>query len=42
MRLVKKTINQDDIQAYHTYYADHIGTPGIIMTFFGNENWEQG
>lgn len=34
MRLVKKTINQDDLQAYHTYYADHIGTPGTTMTFF--------
>lgn len=42
MRLVKKTINQDDIHTYHTYYADHIGTPGTTMTFFGNENWEQG
>lgn len=42
MRLVKKTVNQDDIQTYHTYYADHIGTPGTTMTFFGNENWPQG
>lgn len=37
MRLVKKTINQDEIQTYHTYYADHIGTPGTTMTFFANE-----
>lgn len=42
MRLVKKTVNQDDIHTYHTYYADHIGTPGTTMTFFGNENWPQG
>ena len=42
MRLVKKTVNQDDIHTYHTYYADHIGTPGTTMTFFGNENWAQG
>lgn len=42
MRLVKKTVNQDDIQTYHTYYADHIGTPGTTMTFFGNEKSEPG
>lgn len=42
MRLVKKTINQDDIQTYHTYYADHIGTPGTTMTFFGNANVQRG
>lgn len=42
MRLVKKTVNQDDINTYHTYYADHTGTPGTTMTFFGNENWAQG
>lgn len=34
MRLVKKTVNQDDIQTYHTYYADDKGTPGTTMTFF--------
>ena len=42
MRLVKKTINQDDIQTYHTYYADHVGTPGTTMTFFANENSQAG
>lgn len=42
MRLVKKTINQDDIHTYHTYFGDHIGAPGTVMTFFGNENWSQG
>lgn len=42
MRLVKKTINQDEIQTYHTYYADHIGTPGTTMTFFGNPNSPKG
>jgi len=34
MRLVKKTVNQDDIYTYHTYFADDIGTPGTTMTFF--------
>lgn len=34
MRLVKKTVNQDDIQTYHTFYADDMGNPGTDMTFF--------
>ncbi len=42
MRLVKKTVNQDDIHTYHTYYADHQGTPGTTMTFFGNKKYPKG
>ncbi|MCF7931908.1 MAG: VOC family protein [Acholeplasmataceae bacterium] len=34
LRLVKKTINQDDIQTYHLFFADDIGSPGTDMTFF--------
>jgi glyoxalase family protein len=34
LRLVKKTVNQDDISAYHLFYADALGTPGTDMTFF--------
>lgn len=34
MRLVKKTVNQDDIQTYHTFYADDEGNPGTDLTFF--------
>lgn len=34
MRLVKKTINQDDIQTYHLFFADDAGNPGTDMTFF--------
>jgi glyoxalase family protein len=34
MRLVKKTVNQDDIQTYHLFFADDIGGPGTDMTFF--------
>src|SRR5690625_3435289 len=34
MRLVKKTVNQDDIQAYHLFFADDTGSPGTDMTFF--------
>ncbi len=34
LRLVKKSVNQDDISAYHLFYADKFGTPGTDMTFF--------
>lgn len=34
LRLVKKTVNQDDITSYHLYYADNIGHPGTTVTFF--------
>lgn len=34
MRLVKKTVNQDDVSAYHLYYADADGAPGTDVTFF--------
>ena len=34
MRLVKKTVNQDDTSAYHLFYADGIASPGSDLTFF--------
>lgn len=34
MRLVKKSVNQDDVRAYHLFYADAVGTPGTDLTFF--------
>ena len=34
MRLVKKTVNQDDTSAYHLFYADGEATPGSDITFF--------
>ena len=34
MRLVKKTVNQDDVSAYHLFYADDLGQPGTELTFF--------
>ncbi|MFO1444897.1 ring-cleaving dioxygenase [Bacillus sp. Bva_UNVM-123] len=34
MRLVKKTVNQDDIRTYHLFFADDKGNPGTDMTFF--------
>ncbi len=38
MRLVKKTVNQDDVSAYHLFYADAIGSPGSDLTYF---DWAQ-
>ncbi|ACP26285.1 glyoxalase/bleomycin resistance protein/dioxygenase [Sinorhizobium fredii NGR234] len=34
LRLVKKTVNQDDTTAYHLFYADGKATPGTDLTFF--------
>lgn len=34
MRLVKKTVNQDDVSAYHLFYADGEASPGSDLTFF--------
>jgi glyoxalase family protein len=34
MRLVKKTVNQDNTESYHLFYADGEGTPGTEVTFF--------
>ena len=34
MRLVKKTVNQDDVSAYHFFYADGKASPGSDLTFF--------
>ena len=42
MRLVKKTVNQDDIQTYHLFFADDTGSPGTDMTFFDFPGIPQG
>ena len=34
LRLVKKTVNQDDVSAYHLFYADGLASPGTDLTFF--------
>jgi glyoxalase family protein len=34
MRLVKRSVNQDDPGTYHLFYADGAGTPGSDLTFF--------
>lgn len=38
MRLVKRSVNQDDPKTYHLFYADAEGRPGTDLTFFP---WEQ-
>src|SRR5215204_4973513 len=42
MRLVKKTVNFDDPGTYHFYFADAVGTPGTILTFFPMPRAHQG
>src|SRR6478672_13478494 len=34
LRLVKKTVNQDDPTVYHLFYADEVGSYGADITFF--------
>jgi glyoxalase family protein len=34
LRMVKKTVNQDQPSVYHLFYADEAGSPGADMTFF--------
>jgi glyoxalase family protein len=34
LRLVKRSVNQDDVGVYHLFYADDAGSPGTSMTFF--------
>ena len=34
LRLVAKSVNQDDPRAYHLYYGDERGTPGAVISFF--------
>src|SRR6185312_10561772 len=34
MRLVQNTVNQDDLRAYHLFYADALAPPGTDLTFF--------
>jgi glyoxalase family protein len=34
LRLVKKTVNQDDPTVYHLFYGDDEGSPGMDLTFF--------
>lgn len=42
MRLIKKTVNQDDIETYHLYFTDEHGSAGTDMTFFDFPNQPKG
>jgi glyoxalase family protein len=42
LRLVKRSINQDDPGTYHFFFADAEGTPGTSMTFFPWEDMSRG
>ena len=38
MRLTKKSVNQDDVSAYHLFYGDAVASPGSELTFF---DWDR-
>lgn len=42
LRLVKKSINQDDPGTYHFFFGNRTGQPGTGMTFFPHEDIQQG
>ena len=42
LRMVKRTVNQDDPTAYHLFYADEHGSPGADLTFFEYPGSEPG
>src|SRR5262245_35249799 len=42
LRLVKKTVNQDDPTVYHLFYSDEVGSPGADLTFFEYPNARPG
>jgi len=41
-RLVKRTVNFDAPDTYHFYFADEIGNPGSVLTFFAWQNMRKG
>ena len=42
LRMVKKTVNQDDPTVYHLFYADEEGSPGSDITFFEYPGTQRG
>ncbi len=42
MRMVKRTVNQDDPTVYHLFYGDEHGSPGFDLTFFEYPGAESG
>jgi glyoxalase family protein len=41
-RFVKRTVNFDSPDSYHFYFADEVGTPGSVLTFFVWQNVKRG
>lgn len=42
LRLVKRSVNQDDVSVYHLFYGDYDGSPGTSVTFFPYVNARRG
>lgn len=42
LRLVKKSVNQDDVATYHLFFGDTVGSPGMDLTFFTFQPAHQG
>jgi glyoxalase family protein len=42
LRLVKRSVNQDDVSVYHLFYGDRTGSPGTSTTFFPYTDGRQG
>ena len=42
LRMIKKTVNQDDPTVYHLFYGDEHGSPGMDLTFFEYPGAAQG
>lgn len=42
LRLVKRSVNQDDPTVYHLFYADEVGSAGADLTFFEYPNARPG
>lgn len=42
LRFIKRTVNYDDPGTYHFYFADMVGTPGSVLTFFPHPGLPKG
>ena len=42
LRLIKKSVNQDDVETYHLFFGNKNGTPGLDITFFPFKGVPQG
>lgn len=42
LRFIKRTVNYDDPSTYHFYFADKVGSPGTVLTFFPHPDLPRG